>query len=158
MPLAYATKQNAISAAAGRSWYLIEVRKCSRDMFDNLRPLWGERELSRRLASRSCSRASYSFVISCSKPSAIGYCCPLWLCRRTKGKRPSGFLYFGLQLVKPGTLRGVPRTTLSPTHEEAGADGLAGRVLAALVGRHESIFPSRMEPWYYQATDEDSPK
>jgi hypothetical protein len=32
----------------------------------------------------------------------------------------------------------------------------AGRVLAALVGRHESIFPRRMEPWY-QATDEDSP-
>src|ERR1700691_5611188 len=102
MPLAYAATQNAISAAAGRSWYWIEVRKRSRDRFDNLRPLWGERELSRRLALRSCSRASYSFVISCSKPSAIGYRCPPWLCRRTKGKRPSGFLYFGLQLVKPG--------------------------------------------------------
>jgi hypothetical protein len=103
MPLAYATTQNAISAAAGRSWYLTEVRKRSRDIFDNLRPLWGERELSRRLASRSCSRASYSFVISCSKPFAIGYCCPPWLCRRTKGKRPSDLLYFGLQLVKPGS-------------------------------------------------------
>jgi hypothetical protein len=41
--------------------------------------------------------------------------------------------------------------------EIAYAAQLAGRVLAALVGRHESIFPSRMEPWY-QATDEDSPK
>jgi hypothetical protein len=103
MPLVYAATRNAISAAAGRSWYLIEVRKRSRDMLDNLRPLWGERELSRRLASRSCSRASYNFVISCSKPSAIGYCCPPWLCRRANGKRPSGFLYFGLQLVKPGS-------------------------------------------------------
>ena len=41
--------------------------------------------------------------------------------------------------------------------EIAYAAQLAGRVLAALVGRHESIFPSRTEPWY-QATDEDSPK
>ena len=41
--------------------------------------------------------------------------------------------------------------------EIAYAAQLAGRVLAALVGRHESIFPSRMEPWY-QATDEDSLK
>jgi hypothetical protein len=41
--------------------------------------------------------------------------------------------------------------------EIAYAAQLAGRVLAALVGRHESIFSSRMEPWY-QATDEDSPK
>ena len=41
--------------------------------------------------------------------------------------------------------------------EIAYAAQLAGRVLAALVGRHESIFPSRMEPWY-QATDEGSPK
>ena len=42
-------------------------------------------------------------------------------------------------------------------NKDAYAAQLAGRVLAALVGRHESIFPSRMEPWY-QATDEDSPK
>jgi len=41
--------------------------------------------------------------------------------------------------------------------EIAYAAQLAGRVLAALVGRHESIFPSRMEPWY-KATDDDSPK
>jgi hypothetical protein len=41
--------------------------------------------------------------------------------------------------------------------EIAYAAQLAGRVLAVLVGRHESIFPSRMEPWY-QVTDEDSPK
>jgi hypothetical protein len=34
---------------------------------------------------------------------------------------------------------------------------LAGRLLAALVSRHESIFPSRMEPWY-QPTGEDNPK
>src|ERR1700691_2513780 len=102
MPLAKAATQKAMSAAAGRSWYLVELRNRSRDKFDNLGPLRGERELCRRLASCSCSRASYSFVISCSKASATGYCCPLWLCRRTKGKRPSGFLYFGLQLVKPG--------------------------------------------------------
>ena len=97
------TRRHRMLYQQRRSWYLNEVRKRSRDIFDNLRPLWRERELSRRVASRSCSRASYSFVISCSKPSAIGYCCPLWLCRRTKGKRPSGFLYFGLQLVKPGS-------------------------------------------------------
>jgi hypothetical protein len=36
MPLAYAATQNAISAAADQAWYLIEVRKRSRDMFDNL--------------------------------------------------------------------------------------------------------------------------
>jgi hypothetical protein len=42
-------------------------------------------------------------VISRSKASAIGYCCPLWLCRRTKGKRPSDFLYLGLQFVRPGS-------------------------------------------------------
>jgi hypothetical protein len=41
--------------------------------------------------------------------------------------------------------------------EIAYAARLGGRVLAALGGRHESIFPSRMEPWY-QATGEDSPK
>src|SRR5258705_1635375 len=88
MPLAKAVTQNAISAAVGRSWYLVELRNRSRDRFDNLGPLPGERELCRRLASCSCSRASYSVVVSCSKASAIGYCCPLWLCRRTKGKRP----------------------------------------------------------------------
>jgi hypothetical protein len=32
--------------------------------------------------------------------------------------------------------------------EIAYAAHLAGRVLAALVGSHENIFPSRMEPWY----------
>ena len=58
MPLAYAATQKAMSAAAGRSWYLLEVRKRSSDRFDNLGPLWGEREACRRLASRSCSRAS----------------------------------------------------------------------------------------------------
>jgi hypothetical protein len=71
MPLAYAATQNAISAAADQAWYLIEVRKRSRDRFYNLRPLWGEKELSRRLASRSCSRASYNFVISCSKTNKV---------------------------------------------------------------------------------------
>jgi hypothetical protein len=43
---------------------LIEVRKRSRDIFDNLRPLWGERELSRRLASRSCSAGH---VVTCGE-------------------------------------------------------------------------------------------
>ena len=33
---------------------------------------------------------------------------------------------------------------------------LANRVLCALVGQHESIFPRRKEPWY-QPTDEDTP-
>jgi hypothetical protein len=41
--------------------------------------------------------------------------------------------------------------------EIAYAAHLAGRVLASLVGRHPSIFPSRKEPWY-QATDEEIPK
>jgi hypothetical protein len=59
-------------SSGGLVLVLFEVRKRSRDIFDNLRPLWGEREFSRRLASRSCQRASYNFVISCSKPSAIG--------------------------------------------------------------------------------------
>jgi hypothetical protein len=39
--------------------------------------------------------------------SAIGYCCPLWLCRRTKGKTPSDFLYLDLQLVMPGSCQTV---------------------------------------------------
>ena len=34
---------------------------------------------------------------------------------------------------------------------------LAGRVLSALVSRHESIFHQRKEPWY-QPSGEDSPK
>jgi hypothetical protein len=34
---------------------------------------------------------------------------------------------------------------------------LAGRVVSKLVGRHESIFPSRKGPWY-QPNDEDMPK
>src|SRR5260370_33741507 len=50
MPLAKAATQKAMSAAAGRSWYLVELRNRSRDRFDNLGPLRGERELSRRLA------------------------------------------------------------------------------------------------------------
>src|ERR1700679_2443512 len=103
MPLAKAATQKAMSAVAGRSWYLVELRNRSRDRVANLGPLLGERELCRRLASCFCSWASYNAVISCSKASAIGYCCPLWLCRRTKGKRPSGFLYLGLQFVKPGS-------------------------------------------------------
>lgn len=37
-----------MSAAAGRSWYLLEVRKRSRDRFDNLGPRWGERDGARR--------------------------------------------------------------------------------------------------------------
>jgi hypothetical protein len=41
-------------------------------------------------------------VISCSKASAIGYCCPQWLCRRTKGKRPSDFLYLGFAVREAG--------------------------------------------------------
>ena len=41
--------------------------------------------------------------------------------------------------------------------EIAYAVQLAGRVLAALARRHESIFPSRMDTWY-KATDDDSPK
>jgi hypothetical protein len=44
-------------SSGGPGLYLIEVRNRSRDRFDNLRPLWGERELCRRFASRSCSRA-----------------------------------------------------------------------------------------------------
>src|SRR5271156_2534612 len=93
-----------MSAAAGRSRYLPEVRKRSRVTSDNLGPLWGEREACRRLVSRSCSRCWYSLGISCAKASAMGYCSPLWLVSRTKGKSPSGLLYFGLQLVKPGSL------------------------------------------------------
>src|SRR5271156_6419657 len=91
-----------MSAAAGRSWYLVEVRNRSRDRFDNLGPRWGERELCSRLASRSRSRASYSWLISCSYASPIGYGCPVWLCKRTNGKRPEDFLYFGVGFVKPG--------------------------------------------------------
>jgi hypothetical protein len=34
---------------------------------------------------------------------------------------------------------------------------LAGRVLAHLVSKYETIFPSTKKPWY-QATDEDVPK
>jgi hypothetical protein len=56
MPLAKAATQKAMSTA-GRSWYLVELRNRSRDSFDNLGPLRGERELSRRLALCSCSRA-----------------------------------------------------------------------------------------------------
>jgi hypothetical protein len=49
------------------------------------------------------------------------------------------------------------RSEMDLGREIAYAAQRAGRVLAALVGRHESIFPRRMEPWY-QATDEDSPE
>jgi hypothetical protein len=92
-----------MSAAAGLSRYLVEVRNRSRDRFVNLCPLWGERELCSRRASCSCSRASKSFVISRWNGSAMGYCCPVWLWSRTKGKRPSSLRYLGLQLVKPGS-------------------------------------------------------
>src|ERR1700734_2957270 len=44
-----------MSAAAGLSWYLVEVRNRSRDRFVNLCPLWGERELCSRRASCSSS-------------------------------------------------------------------------------------------------------
>jgi|SRR5580704_8653279 len=44
-----------MSAAAGRSRYLAEVRNCSSDRFDNLGPRWGEREACMRPASRCCS-------------------------------------------------------------------------------------------------------
>ena len=57
MPQAYPATQKAISAAAGRPWYLLEVRKRSREGSD-LGPLRGEREAWRRLVSRSCSRAA----------------------------------------------------------------------------------------------------
>src|SRR5260370_37697002 len=130
MPLAKAATQKAMSAAAGRSWYLVELRNRSRDRFNNLGPLRGERELSRRLASCSCSRASYSFVISCSQASASGYCCPLWLCRRTKGKRPSDFLYLGLQLVKPGS-----RPNLLQSAALGSASYRSAKVCAAKVPR-----------------------
>jgi hypothetical protein len=36
MPLAKAATQKAMSAAAGRSWYLVELRNRARDRFDNL--------------------------------------------------------------------------------------------------------------------------
>ncbi len=35
---------------------------------------------------------------------------------------------------------------------------LAGRVLSALIARHESIFPRKKEPWYQVVEDEDVPK
>jgi hypothetical protein len=38
-----AATQNAMSAAAGRSWYLIDVRNRSRDRFDNLDPPLGRK-------------------------------------------------------------------------------------------------------------------
>ena len=63
------------------------------------RSLRGEREACFRRASRSCSRAAYICVISRAKASAIGYCSPAWFLSRTKGNRPSGLRYFGLQLV-----------------------------------------------------------
>jgi hypothetical protein len=50
-----------------------------------------------------------------------------------------------------------PCSEMDLDREIAYAAQLAGRVLASLVGHHETIFPSRMEPWY-KATDEDSPK
>src|SRR6202048_4105533 len=37
MPLAKAATQKAMSAAAGRSWYLVELRNRSRDRFDTTR-------------------------------------------------------------------------------------------------------------------------
>ena len=51
MPLEYAATQKAMSAAAGRSANLAEVRKRSREGRD-LGPLWGERTLSARRCSR----------------------------------------------------------------------------------------------------------
>ena len=91
-----------MSAAAGRSWYLLEVRKRSSEGW-NLGP-FGEKEKPQA----SC----LTLLLACfvelrdllREALAIGYCSPVWLFRRTKGNRPSGRLYFGLQLVKPGSL------------------------------------------------------
>lgn len=44
-----------------------------------------------------------------------------------------------------------------PDWPKMGASHLAGRVLSTLVLRHESIFPSKKEPWFV-ACDENVPK
>jgi hypothetical protein len=43
------------------------------------------------------------------------------------------------------------------SNEECSAGELAGRVLAALVASHASIFPNAKQPWY-QPDDEEQPR
>lgn len=38
------------------------------------------------------------------------------------------------------------------------AANVASRVMTALIGKYESIFPQRKEPWYKSTDDEDVPK
>lgn len=38
------------------------------------------------------------------------------------------------------------------------AANVASRVMTTLIGKYESIFPQRKEPWYQPTDDEDAPK
>src|SRR5258708_40177542 len=98
MPLAKAATQKAMSAAAGRSWYLVELRNRSRDRFDNLGPLRGERELCNRRASRSCSRVSYNFVSALRTASCGDVFWAAFLCHGTaQGRRVDAVAWIGVR-------------------------------------------------------------
>jgi hypothetical protein len=66
-------------------------------------------------------------------------------------------------IVAIRTAKWAPRcdTSLSGADLDAEihfAANVANRVMTTLIGKYESIFPQREEPWYTTVDDEDSPK
>ena len=66
-------------------------------------------------------------------------------------------------IVAIRTAKWAPRcdTSLSGADLDAEihfAANVANRVMTTLIGKYESIFPQREEPWYTTVDDEDAPK